>query len=674
MKYFTIGIFIISIFLFCPSSVLAADKFITIINPIRISEYSTNPLQSIKNQYTEVQARDLKATWLLTYDVLINQDIVEVVDSFDQQQELGLFLEITPQLTRNVGIVYPETDSWHRANVLFLSGYELRERKVLIDKLFKEYKDKFGKYPLSVGAWWIDAYSLNYMKSKYDIKAILVCADQFSTDGYQIWGQNWSLPYIPSRQHPAIPADGTENDSGVVAIQWAMRDPLNGYQTPSGMRASLYSTQDYFTLNLNDQYLKDLAEVYLYNSAPISQLTLGLEGDFEPNTYKEGNYIKYLDLAKELQVSGVQVVKMSEYSKWYRSRNYTNPIQIIQTKDILKSDKTVIWYQSSQYRVGMVYDFSTFEILDLRFYDQAYLDPYTNQKNYYLDLEINLPSIIDSVSNSNEKIVIPRHVLSTQVNDSVLMINFDENQKIKFEKSRIVFTGLDNWIESKIPDLTHKNDQFVLTNQTKQTDNTQSFLSQQLNAKISSKKIFAVAIIIALIVGIGFLSLLMKKVYLYYFSKILLIILTLSILVFILYNQPLFQTYSINLEEIAAIKKISNFHNAKVLVSSNKCVNCQLDSIYQPLFLTGQRSYISKLSNQNVYKSDLLPTTTNEKHILEAKYTRQQLYEYLSRSGANYIYLVKYGSYEEVLPYSPGDLGVEKIFNNAHVQIWRIKR
>jgi lysyl-tRNA synthetase class 2 len=96
-------------------------------------------------------------------------------------------------LTRNVGIVYPETDSWHRANVLFLSGYELRERKVLIDKLFKEYKDKFGKYPLSVGAWWIDAYSLNYMKSKYDIKAILVCADQFSTDGYQIWGQNISF-------------------------------------------------------------------------------------------------------------------------------------------------------------------------------------------------------------------------------------------------------------------------------------------------------------------------------------------------------------------------------------------------------------------------------------------------------------------------------------------------
>ena len=167
------------------------NQFVTIVNPVRISNYNKTPYESLLSEYKVVKLRNLSATWLLTFDVLENKAMVNLLKSMDENQELGIFLEVTANFAQALGVIYHDTGFWHHANSVFLSGYTQEERKKLIDKVFETFREIFGYYPVSVGSWWTDSFSLSYAKEKYDILANLDCSDQFATDGYKIWGPYW---------------------------------------------------------------------------------------------------------------------------------------------------------------------------------------------------------------------------------------------------------------------------------------------------------------------------------------------------------------------------------------------------------------------------------------------------------------------------------------------------
>ena len=124
--------------------------------------------------------------------------------------------------------------------------------KILIDKVFEKYKEIFGNYPKSIGSWWTDGYSLSYIKEKYGIVANLVCSDQFSTDNYKLWDSLGKYLTILVKL-TQLSASDIENKLDLINIQWASRDPLNGYNS------SLYSTQDYLVAKdiQNINFLKD---------------------------------------------------------------------------------------------------------------------------------------------------------------------------------------------------------------------------------------------------------------------------------------------------------------------------------------------------------------------------------------------------------------------------------
>src|SRR3989344_8201064 len=72
-----------------------AQEFLTIVNPVRISTYTKDPVLSLQAEYAQVDYRNLPATWLLTYDVLKNQRMVSAFSDFNKQQEFGIFLEVS---------------------------------------------------------------------------------------------------------------------------------------------------------------------------------------------------------------------------------------------------------------------------------------------------------------------------------------------------------------------------------------------------------------------------------------------------------------------------------------------------------------------------------------------------------------------------------------------------
>lgn len=300
---------------FAQNDKYCSNRYVTLVNPVRGRDLWIDKTNSpIINQYKIVNDNDLAATWLLQYDTLKDSSLTDEIKKFNNKQELGVFLEVSPSFANDARVIYPINRPWARPDVVFLSGYTRSERIKLIDKLFIEFENVYGYYPKAVGAWWIDSYSLNYLKDKYNIKSALIVADQKITDHYGVWGQWWGAPYFPSSKNILIP--GKENDTVEVGvIQWAQRHP--DIAVGDGHLFSNFSFQanDYIRQGLDTNFFKDLTNIYFDCRNEIAQITIGLETGMESVGYLK-EYEKQVDYL--INYPEVKFVSMSTFADIYR--------------------------------------------------------------------------------------------------------------------------------------------------------------------------------------------------------------------------------------------------------------------------------------------------------------------------------------------------------------------
>lgn len=649
----------------------ASNQFITVVNPVRISIYSTNPKASLAAQYQEVKKRDLAATWLFTYDVISDPGVESVAKTMDKSQELGIFLEVTPKFASESGVIYSKTDSWHRANAVFLSGYTQQDRRKLIDAAFRKFKENFGFYPTSVGTWWIDSYSLEYMQKKYNITANLTCADQFATDGYEIWGQYWSTPFYPSKLHAGMPASTLDSKLDIVTIQWAARDPLNGY---GRNQASLFSTQDYFKID----YFQKLIDLYAKShDNKFGQITVGLEGDFPPDSYG-GFFANQLDVVKaQKQQMSISVVTMKDFSSWYRS-NFpeVSPVQIIQTDDLLGKKIKTIWYNSPHFRVNFLYNYDTKEtkVRDFRTYHDNFQEPYYISPNRDLNLSINLPSQIDSASNPDEEWTVSTEELeNVDAKDEVLTLNYKNATQIKIKKDGIEIIGEFKNVPKTIVDSSQMNVKKSgkkLDIQIKSIWNypPQGLIFRSLTQEgthfLKQRKVIAAGLLSILICAGIIIGVVKRK------SRLIFKATMIGILVLVvgggaykwyISNSKL---YFVNQAELDALNRLKVLSGKRVVVYDKTCLQCSWQTPLMPAIFANKREYVKKVSGKEIiYNSS----------IFNAK-TRSAAKRELDKLNADYIYLVRFEDYVELTPFSPGDLNIEEIYSNANTQIWKVKK
>ncbi|MBI4091775.1 MAG: hypothetical protein HY427_01020 [Candidatus Levybacteria bacterium] len=653
--FYVFLLFILTIFIF-PAKIHAREfrnSFITIVNPVRISSYTKNPAQSFKAEYDEVKKRNLPATWLLTYDVIMNESLLKVASSMDSNQEFGIFLEVTENFSKNSGVMYNKTNSWHHAKALFLSGYKQEDRKKLIDKVFSEFKSKFGNYPKSVGGWWVDSFSLSHMKEKYGITGVLGISDQFDLDNYQVWGTPFSIPFYPSRIHAGIPAqDSSKLD--IVTFRWAARDPLNGYISPSNKQASLYSVQDYSQVETSDpdSYFEKLIELYSVRSNynQFGHITIGLEADYSPDIY-EAILEKRLDIVKKFEAKGVGVLTMRQFSDWYRNEfPETMPPHFIETDDLLGAPKKAMWYQSTFYRIGLVYDYNSrkLRIVDLHPYLNNFQEPFYLSPNKQFNLSINLPYIIDSLNDKNS-------VREYSVGNLEHIEREGRNIKVKFEEGSIVFRENEILTEGiSVPDIV-KSREF----DTPPRGLVFSDLSFNIPFAIKSRisEFYPLLILGVLIIGA---ILYLKRKHIRKFYPVILIIIVISIGSYILVKAD--TKYYISQSEIDGLSVLSKLPKGRVLVYEKDCLRCIFETPYKPAAAGGIKSYIKRLSGQETL-IDFSFSIAN---------TSQDARKILGNKDVYYVYLVKHEDYIEHLPYLPQDLGLTKVYENANIEIWKV--
>ncbi len=595
-------------------NVSANDEYVSIVNPVRIAPYTKNVENNIKAQYSILNRLSLSGTWLVTYDVLLSKSAVLELKKISKNQELGIFLEITPKLAADANINYHNLGSWHFSNSIFLSGYSQKDRQEYVDLIFKEFKSKFGYYPKSIGSWWTDSFSLAYIKQKYpSVIANLVCSDQQDTDNYTIRGQYWSTPYYPSKWHAATPAQTLENKLDIVNIQWASRDPGHGFEN------SRYSTQDYFTIDkLSQNYFEYLVQTYTQKKQnPFSHIVVGLESDFSPEVYSN-QFKKQMEYVSKIKSKdNIKVITMSEFSSWYRKKfPDLSPKHDISALNYFDSKEILHWVNTKYYRVGYVIKNRQISIRSLIAYSEKNREPYFSSINTNKNLDIYIPSIVDEVRNKEEKWTLPIGAVLFTGESEIAIANISEkdipkaisnNNQIKIQK---ISTGF------KI-DFTGKS---IYSGNGKIISGLSSESKHFLNQK-----------------------------------KAILLLLNPS-------NWKMLNTkeFVVSQGEIEALEYLKNKQRGRILVENNECLQCGWSTGIQPAVFANNRGYINEITHMKVIKDKKIFDSIN----------RQEAKKELETLQIKYIYLIKTENYIESLPFSPGDLGVRKIFENANAQIW----
>lgn len=419
---------------------------ITIVNPIRGPELgleNADLLKSLTSQFQVTKESSVSATWLWQYSALENDELTSFSKNNFQSQENGIFLEIDKNTAEKSGVEYKGKIAWYQSDGLLLVSYDIYERQRIIDTTFQIFKQVFGYYPKSVGAWWVGAQSIEYMQQKYGITAVLQCADQFNTDAYSIWGTPWSIPYRPNKTNASLPANNLQNASKTVIMQWAPRDPTRAYG--DSVKESTYSLQDYELKGYDTRYFEHLKNIFL--KKPSDQIVFGLESGLSPESY-QGQYKRQVQLTKSWQdQSKIQIKTMSDYASQFLSENRILPdTSYFLTKDYENDDQS-FWYNSPNYRIGIQKKGKNIQIIDIRDYSSDAKEDFFTVPNTQTLLRINTLSTVDSIRFTNQKIDIfnSDQPLTTTEDDGQVLLQSGQTQLAKFDQNKFtILTDLKN--------------------------------------------------------------------------------------------------------------------------------------------------------------------------------------------------------------------------------------
>ena len=373
------------------------QKFITIVNPVRSRKlWNDNSISHLEEQIEGIQKRGLKATWLLQYDNLFDEEIINIFNFLDGTQEVGAFLEVSEKWATDARVSYKvAVGDYYRPDKVFLSGYTPQDRQKLIKTYFNEFQSIFGRYPQSVGAWYIDANS-QILVSKLGVKSALTVADQFDTDAASVWGKYFSMPYYPSKLNSLEPAINQSNRIPIVNIQWAQRDPVMGYGKEIKDSRQSFQANDYTSNGYDFSYFDNLlAEYFKNDKTDFVQLTIGLEAGQEAVRFKT-EFEQQLDRIYQLKKqNAVEIATMEDFANWYTAK-YPG----ISPPHFLKKGES-FWYMSPKLRVAIFKEGQDFLLKDLRYYSNIpYQDYLYADENPYLDRKI--PAVVDNLMFANQ--------------------------------------------------------------------------------------------------------------------------------------------------------------------------------------------------------------------------------------------------------------------------------
>ncbi|MDP4283725.1 MAG: hypothetical protein Q8891_04840 [Bacteroidota bacterium] len=375
-----------------PGSNKDHPKIVNIVNFIRLLEPRDPKItedvlyQTVVKQVQMMKKYHLRGTFLLQYDALMDPRYQKLLKSLPRNSfEIGAWWEIPQPLVENAGLKWRGRYPWDwRANIGFSTGYSPKEREKLVDVYMHDFKKIFGYYPQTVGSWFIDSHTLNYLYQKYKIVASCNCKDQFGTDGYTLWGGYWNQAYYPSKINSYMPAQNEKNQISVPIFRMLGSDPIRQYDEGLGTnRQGVVTLEPVYKFGGGDSawvnwYFNQLVEgtcmEYAYTQA-------GQENSFTWDAMKKGFNIQLPLIARLRDEHKIKVETLSESGIWFRKHYKTTPATSVTVNEDLKgSDRKTVWFDSRFYRLNLLWGNGTLRFRDIHLFNENFPSIYATNK------------------------------------------------------------------------------------------------------------------------------------------------------------------------------------------------------------------------------------------------------------------------------------------------------
>ncbi len=369
-------------------------QIINIINFIRAVE-PRRPMdlyRPVAEQVRLMRELNLRGTFLLQYDALIQPQYTELLKSCDPKQfEIGVWFEMNEPHVTDAGLPWRGKYSWDwHAYCGFSVGYTKEEREKLIDTLFTKFKDIFGYYPRVLGSWFYDSHSIRYASEKYGLDAICNCKEQFGTDGYTLWGGYYGQGYYPSRKNVFIPAKSVAEQIPVPLFRMLGADPLYQYDFDVDPIKGAREHQRVLTLEpiffehgggghpaWVDWYLR---ENFNDDCLTFGYAQAGQENSFGWDGMNKGLTYQFNEFARLQKEGKLTVEPLGDTGRWYKDTYTCTPASTITAHSAFDDpDKQSVWYSSRYYRTNLYVDHGSIRIRDIHVFNDNMSDPFEDK-------------------------------------------------------------------------------------------------------------------------------------------------------------------------------------------------------------------------------------------------------------------------------------------------------
>lgn len=364
-----------------------SPRIINIVNFIRQTDYrlqNSDALlyDAVEKQIDLVNKYDFPATFLFQYDALINPKYQKLMKTkLNSQSELGAWWEITQPHVEAAGIKWRGDHSWvSTANIAFTPGYTLKEREKLVDVYMEKFKEIYGKYPKSVGSWFIDSHTLEYMYEKYGIVASCNCKDQVGTDGYTLWGGYWNQAYYPSKKNAYMPAQTEACQIPVPVFRMLGSDPI--YQYDAGIGSNHQGVITLEPVYKDGGGNKKWVEYFMESIVEEPCLAFNYAQAGQENSFTWAGMAKGLELQfpifESLRKAGkIRMETIEESGVWFKKQFSKTPATAFTTLvDVRNEGNKSVWYNSRFYRSNLYWEKDGFCFRDIHLFDENYKSEY----------------------------------------------------------------------------------------------------------------------------------------------------------------------------------------------------------------------------------------------------------------------------------------------------------
>ena len=364
-----------------------APRLVNLVNFIRQTDYRLSDADSllydaVVHQLELMNRYELPATFLLQYDALVNPAYPALLKAqLNDRSEVGAWWELTQPQVEAAGLTWRGRYSWDpEACIAFSVGYTNAEREKLVDVYMEKFKEIFGNYPQSVGSWFIDAHTLEYMYDKYGIEASCNCKDQIGTDGYTLWGGYWNQAYYPSRRNGYMPAQTQEEQIPVPVFRMLGSDPIYQYDEGiGGTRQAVISLEPvYGNAGRNRQWVEYFLHALVHEPClAFNYAQAGQENSFTWEAMREGLEMQVPMLDSLAQAGLIRLETLGESGRWFKEQFPVTPATAFSVlRDLNDGANQTVWYNSRYYRTNLLWGDHSFRIRDIHLFDERFESPY----------------------------------------------------------------------------------------------------------------------------------------------------------------------------------------------------------------------------------------------------------------------------------------------------------